>query len=173
MFAYPRPSGRRASEFLAIWGVGELALETRISWPVKVMSTARWRRSTSNVPCSVWNLIRLSESRLHAVSSRKTNSEHGLVALIRPVFGTTFQSWIVLSNWRPGSPQIHAASAISRHMSRALYVSTVRPSTTAFVFHSLSSITARMKSSLTRTEWLAFWNWTESYAPPGTLKPAL
>src|SRR5512141_903968 len=27
-----------------------------------------------------------------------------------------------------------------------------------------------MKSSVTRTEWLAFWNCTESYAPPGALK---
>src|SRR5215472_15333920 len=29
-----------------------------------------------------------------------------------------------------------------------------------------------MNSSVTRTAWFAFWNWTESYAPPGTLKPA-
>src|SRR6202040_4107480 len=42
-----------------------------------------------------------------------------------------------------------------------------------FVSHFLSPSTARMKSSLTRTELLAFWNWTESYAPPETLNPTL
>ncbi len=144
-----------------------------ISWPVKQTSTARRNRSTSNVPAAFWNFIRLSESRLHAVSSRNTNSEHGLVALMRPVFGTTFQSWMVLSNCRPGSPQTHAASAISRHSVRAWNLSTTLLSTTAWVSQPLSSITARMKSSLMRTEWFAFWNWTESYAPPATLKPAL
>src|ERR1700694_59432 len=101
-------------------GVGEEALEARIHCRVKQMSTARRNRSTLKVPSSDWNFIRLSDSRLQAVSSRKTNSEHGLVALMRPVLGTTFQSWIVLSNWRPGSPQIQVASAISRHRVRAL-----------------------------------------------------
>ncbi len=144
-----------------------------ISWPVKQMSTARRNRSTSNLPSSDWNFIRFSDSRLQAVSSRNTNSEHGLVALIRPVLGTTFQSWMIESNCRPGSPQIHAASAISFQTSRALYVSMTRPSTTALVVHGLSSTTACMNSSVTRTEWLAFWNCTESYAPPGTLKPTL
>src|ERR1700686_3677954 len=144
-----------------------------ISWPVKQTSIACRYRSTSNLPSSDWNFIRLSDSRLQAVSSRNTNSEHGLVALIRPVLGTTFQSWMVVSNCRPGSPQIHVASAISRHMSRARYESMTRPSTTAFVSHFLSPSTARMNSSLARTELLAFWNWTESYAPPVTLNPTL
>src|SRR5882762_5290951 len=91
-----------------------------ISCPVKQMSTARRNWSTSNRPSSFWNFIRLSDSRLHAVSSRNTNSLQGLVALMRPVFGTTFQSWIVVSNWRPGSPQIQVASAISLHSSHEL-----------------------------------------------------
>jgi len=65
---------------------------------VKQISTARLKRSTLNVPSSDWNFIRLSESRLQAVSSRNTNSLHGFVALMRPVFGTTFQSWMVVSN---------------------------------------------------------------------------
>ena len=92
---------------------------------------------------------------------------------MRPVFGTTFQSWMVVSNCSPGSPQTQAASAISRHSVRAWNLSTTRLSTTAWVSQPLSSMTARMKSSLRRTEWFAFWNWTESYAPPATLKPEL
>ncbi len=92
------------------------------------------------------------------MASRNTNSEHGFVALMRPVFGTTFQSWIVESNCNPGSPQIQTASAISRHRVRALYVSMVRPPTMACVSQVLSSATAFMNSSVTRTEWLAFWN---------------
>jgi hypothetical protein len=143
-------------------GVGYEALETRISWAVKQMSTARWNFSTSKRPSASWNLSRFSESRLQAVSSTKTNSLQGLVALMRPVWGTQFQSWMVESNCSPGSPQIHAASAIAFHRSRALRRSRGRPSVTARVIHSPSSSTAFMNSSVTRTEWLAFWNWTES-----------
>src|ERR1700737_241792 len=143
-----------------------------ISWPVKQTSIACLYRSMSNLPPSVvTNFIRLSDSKLQAVSSRKTNSEHGFVALIRPVLGTTFQSWMAVSNCRPGPPQIHVASGISPHRLGALEESMTRPSTTAFVSHFLSPATASMNSSLTRTELLAFWNWTESYAPPDTFNP--
>jgi len=51
------------------------------------------------------------------------------------------------------------------------FVSIGAPVITERVFHSRSSITERMNSSVTRTEWFAFWKCTESYAPPGTLKP--
>ena len=50
-------------------------------------------------------------------------SEHGLDALIRPVFGHVCQSLIVVSYWMPGSAQRQAASAISFIRSRALSVS--------------------------------------------------
>ena len=133
-----------------------------ISWPVKQTSTAFLSFSTSRTPPSSWNLMRLRESKLQAVSSTKTNSLQGFVALMRAKFGTQCQSWIVVSNWIPGSPQTQAASAISFIRSRALCVSMTRPPTTALVFHSASSMTASMNSSVTRTEWLAFWNWTES-----------
>ena len=91
-----------------------------ISCPVKQTSTARWNFSTSKRPSESWNLRRLRESKLHAVSSRNTNSLQGLVALMRPVLGTQFQPWMVLSNWRPGSPHTQAASAMSFQRSRAL-----------------------------------------------------
>src|SRR6266536_1049184 len=143
-------------------GVGYDALETRISWAVKQMSTARRSRSTSKRPSAAWYLRRFSDRRLHAVSSTNTNSEHGLVALIRPVLGTQFHDWIVVSNCTPGSPQTQAASAIACHRSRAGWVPSGRLSVTALTVHSPSLSTARMNSSLTRTEWLAFWNWTES-----------
>ena len=60
----------------------------------------------------------------------------------------------------PGSPQTWAASAIRRKMSRALWVPMGAPPTTACVVQSAPDSTARMKSSVTRTEWLAFWNET-------------
>src|SRR3954452_3330813 len=110
--------------------------------------------------------MRLRLARLHAVSLRNMYSEHGLLAWIRSVFADVCQSLIVVSYWMPGSPQTWAASAIFRKRSRALYVSIGALSTTAWVVQSLSSTTAFMKSSVTRTEWLAFWKKTEPYASP-------
>ncbi len=45
----------------------------------------------------------------------------------------------------------------------------MRPLVTARRDHGLPPSTARMNSSVTRTEWFAFWKNTESYAPPATL----
>ena len=47
-------------------------------------------------------------------------SEHGLLALMRSVFGQVCQSLTVVSNCMPGSPQTHVPSAIRRIRSRAL-----------------------------------------------------
>ena len=44
-----------------------------------------------------WNLRRFSDARLHALSSRYMYSEHGLDALMRPVFEHVCQRLIVLS----------------------------------------------------------------------------
>ncbi len=71
------------------------------------------------------------------------------------------QSLMIVSYWMPGSPQRWAASAMARKTSRARSVSTVSPSSTAWVDHRASVSTACMKSSATRTEWLAFWKKTE------------
>ncbi len=86
------------------------------------------------------------------MSSRNMYSEQGLLALIRAVFGQVCQSLMVVSNCMPGSPHCQAASAMRDMRSRARLVSAVAPSRTKWVDHSLSSTTARMNSSLARTE---------------------
>src|SRR5499427_4661368 len=122
-----------------------------------VTSTACRKASTSNVPLVVTNFIRFSEARLQAVSSRNMYSEHGLLALMRAVDLQVCQRLTVVSYCIPGSPQCHVESEIFIIRSRARSLSTGWPSWTFFVHQSLSSTTARMKSSVTRTEWLAFW----------------
>ena len=79
---------------------------------MKKMRQAFWNRSTSNVPSSRRNFIRLMLARLQAVSSRNMYSEHGLLALIRPLFGQVCQRLIVVSYCTPGSPHCQAHSAI-------------------------------------------------------------
>ena len=101
-------------------------------------------------------------------------SEHGFEALIRPEFGQVCQRLIVVSYWMPGSAQRHAASAISFISSRALTVSITRPSVRAIRSQSPSFSTARMNSSVTRTELLAFWYWIDAKCSESMLmsKPA-
>src|SRR5580698_9709310 len=93
-------------------------------------------------------------------------SEHGFDALMRSVAFEVCQRLIVVSYCIPGSPHCHADSAISCSRSRARNLSTALPSFTLRVHQSRSSSTARMKSSVTRTEWFAFWKKTEAYASP-------
>ena len=88
-------------------------------------------------------------------------SLHGFEALIRPEAGQVCQVLIVVSNCIPGSPQACAASAIIFSRSRARYSLATSPLRTNFVCHLESSATARMKSSVTRTELFAFWKNTE------------
>src|SRR4051812_25965866 len=129
-----------------------------ISIAVIVVWHARLNASVSNsLSVTRWNLRRFSDARLHAELSRNMYSEHGFDALIRLVLMHGCQSLIVVSYWMPGSPQIHAASAILRMRSRARNVSTFLPSVTDFVEKSPSRRTAFMNSSVTRTEWFAFW----------------
>ena len=89
---------------------------------MKKMRQAAWNRSTSNVPSSRRNFIRLMLARLQAVSSRNMYSEHGFEALIRPEFGQVCQRLIVVSYCTPGSPQPQAHSAILASTSRAGHV---------------------------------------------------
>src|SRR5688500_8053037 len=89
-------------------------------------------------------------------------SEHGLDALIRPVFGSVCQELIVVSYCTPGSAHCQAASEIWRSRLRASVVSTTEPSVRAVRFHSLLSSTDSMKASLTRTELFAFWYWIDA-----------
>src|SRR5438309_1569205 len=93
--------------------------------------------------------------------------QHGLDALIRPEFGHVCHWLIVVSYCTPGSAQRHAASAISRISSRARSGSPIgSPLVRAISRHSPSSSTARMNSSVTRTELLAFWYWIEKKPSP-------
>src|SRR5215213_6424140 len=128
------------------------------------MSTVWLNASTAKVPSRLRNFMRLIEARLQAESSTCMYSEHGFEALIRPETGQVCQSLISVSYWTPGSAQRHAASAIWFIRSRARTVLTTEPPMRAVSFQSSSASTARMNSSVTRTELLAFWYWIEENA---------
>ena len=76
---------------------------------------------------------------------------------MRAEFLQGFQRLTVVSNCIPGSPHWCVASAISRINSRALYRFTGWPVETERVHQSSSAAAACMKSSVARTELLAFW----------------
>src|SRR3954471_16885566 len=101
-------------------------------------------------------------------------SEHGLDAVIRPDSGVVCQSLIVSSYWMPGSAHSQAALAILPHSSRASIVSMTSPVVRARSPNSVPCSTARMYSSLTRTELFAFWYCTDvmSRPPRSMSKPA-
>src|SRR5215475_11799416 len=86
---------------------------------MKKRRQADLNRSTSNVPSSRRNFIRLMLAKLQAVSSRNMYSLHGLLALMRPEFGQVCQRLIVVSYCTPGSPQAQAACAMRLRTSRA------------------------------------------------------
>src|SRR6202140_4003731 len=93
-----------------------------------VTSTA-WRKpSTSKAPFGPRNFIRLSDARLHAVSSRNMYSEHGFEALMRAVALQVCQRLTVESYCMPGSPQCQADSEIFFKRSRARNFSAGEPS---------------------------------------------
>src|SRR3982751_4014355 len=145
-----------------------------MSIAVMSSSTAWANRSASKVSSSLRNLSRLSDARLHEELSSDMYSEHGLDAVIRPVSGLVCQSLIVSSYCRPGSAHSHAAWLILRNSSRASTVSITSPVLRARRPNDVPSSTARMHSSLTRTELLAFWYCTEvmSEPPRSMSKPA-
>src|ERR1700726_2868420 len=123
-----------------------------MSCAVMVMSTA-WRNdSTSKDPLEFRYFMRVSDARLHAVSSRNMYSEQGFEALMRAVFLQVCQRLTVVSYCIPGSPQRQADSAMLCSRSRALCFSNGFPSLTLRVHQSRSSSTACMNSSVTRTE---------------------
>src|SRR6476661_6905018 len=134
------------------------------------MSTACTNCSVSNVPSARRNFMRFSDARLHAESSTCMYSEHGFDALMRPEFGDVCHWLIVVSYCTPGSAQRQAASAISRISSRAGTVPSSPPIGWPVVrevsCQSASSSTARMNSSVTRTELLAFWYWIDLKPSP-------
>src|SRR3954468_5652925 len=131
-----------------------------MSIAVMTSSTALTKFFESNVPSSLRNFIRFNDARLHELLSRLMYSEHGLDALIRPVSGLVCQSLIVSSYWMPGSAHSHAAWVTLRNRSLASTVEMTAPSWRPRRPNSVPSSTARMNSSETRTELLAFWYWT-------------
>src|SRR6476469_5702850 len=93
---------------------------------------------------------------------------------MRPVSGLVCQSLIVSSYWMPGSAHSQAAWVTLLNRVLASTVSITEPSMRARSPNSVPSSTARMNSSETRTELLAFWYWTEvmSLPPRSMSKPA-
>src|SRR3954464_3869220 len=145
-----------------------------MSIAVMMISTAFWNSAASKVSSSLRNFNRLSDARLHDELSRDMYSEHGLDAVIRPVSGLVCQSLIVSSYCRPGSAHSHAALLILRNRSRASTSSITSPVLRPRRPNLVPSSTARMNSSVTRTELLAFWYCTlvMSRPPRSMSKPA-
>src|SRR5512133_197102 len=168
------PSCRYSRVVWPIASVGKSAKQIEISIAVMINSTARSNASVSKVSSSRRNLSRLRLARLHELLSKLMYSLQGLDAVIRPVSGLVCQSLIVSSYCMPGSAHSQAALAISSNSSRAFTVSRARPSVRARSAKSPPSSTARMNSSVTRTELLAFWYCTDVMsAPPRSMsKPA-
>ena len=149
-----------------IASVGKSAKQIEMSIAVMMNSTALTNVSVSNEPSSLRNFSRFSDARLQLELSRCMYSEHGLDAVMRPASGEVCQSLIVPSYWMPGSAQAHAAWAMLSHSLRASTVSMISPLVRARRPNSPPSSTARMNSSLTRIELLAFWYWTEVMSAP-------
>src|SRR5512132_2276892 len=101
--------------------------------------------------------MRFREARLHAESSMNMYSEQGFDALIRCVALHGFHLLMSVSYCIPGSPQTQADSAIFTRSSFASKVPMGSPVVTAFVVCVPPDSTAFMNSSVTRTEWFAFW----------------
>src|SRR3954465_10760170 len=168
------PSWRESRGGSPIASVGKSAKQIEMSIAVMISSKALAKSGASNVSSSRRNFSRFSEARLQEELSSDMYSEHGFDAVIRPVSGFVCQSLIVSSYCRPGSAHSHAAWLILRNSSRASTSSmtswVLRPRRPNFV----SSSTARMNSSVTRTELLAFWYCTlvMSRPPRSMSKPA-
>ena len=149
-----------------IFSVGKSAKQIEMSIAVMISSVICRNRSTANVSSSRRNFSRLMLARLHDELSRWTYSLHGLLAVIRPDSGQVCQSLIVPSYWMPGSAHSQAAWAILRNSVLASTVSTVSPVSRASRSNLPPCSTARMNSSDTRTELLAFWYWTLAMSLP-------
>src|SRR3954451_15492936 len=155
--AYPMPSWRYLRVVSPMASVGKSAKQIEMSIAVMTSSTTLAKVGASKVSSSRRNFSRFSDARLHDELSSDMYSLHGVDAVIRLVSGLVCQSLIVSSYCRPGSAHSQAAWLILRNSSRASTSSitscVLRPRSPNFV----SSSTARMNSSVTRTELLAFW----------------
>src|SRR3954465_3494067 len=154
------PSWRYARVVSPIGTVGKSAKQIEMSIAVMTSSTDFTKVFESNVPSDLRNFMRFSDARLHELLSRLMYSEHGLDALMRPVSGLGCQPLIGSRYWMPGSAHSQAAWVTLRNSVLASTVSMTEPSSRARRPKSVLSSTARMNSSETRTELLAFWYWT-------------
>src|SRR3954470_7598857 len=154
------PSWRYARVVSPIFSVGKSANVMEMSIAVITSSVSLTNRAMSKELSSLRNFRRLRLARLHEELSRLMYSEHGLLAVIRPVSGLVCQSLIVSSYWMPGSAHSQAALAILVNSSLASTVSMTSPVWRARRPKAERDSTARMNSSDTRTELLAFWYWT-------------
>src|SRR5580692_8063361 len=168
------PSWRYDLVVSRIFSVGNSPKVMEMSIAVMMSSDIRANFSASKVSSLLRNLSRLRLARLQLELSRLRYSEQGLLAVIRPVSGLVCQLLIVSSYCRPGSAHSQAASAILRNSRLASTVSMASPVSRALRPNSPPFSPAFMNSSLTRTELLAFWYWTEIMsAPPRSMsKPA-
>src|SRR5918998_3753075 len=160
------PSWRNRRVVSAIDSVGKSAKQMEMSIAVMISSTAFWKRTASNCPSGPRNVRRLSDARLQLELSRCMYSLHGLDAEMRPDSGQVCQSLMVPSYWMPGSAQFHAASAMPENSFFASTVSMTSPVMRARSPNSPPASTARMNSSVTRTELFAFWYCTEAMSEP-------
>src|SRR4051794_26812001 len=154
------PSCLYARAVSPIGSVGESAKQVEMSHAGMPSSTGLTKFLVSNVPSVLRNFMRFSDARLHELLSRLMYSEHGLDALMRPVSGLVCQSLMVSSYWIPGSAHSQAAWVTLLNSVLASTVSMTEPSMRARRPSCVPSSTARMNSSETRTELLAFWYWT-------------
>src|SRR3712207_7379473 len=146
------PSWRYARVVSPMGSVGKSAKQMEMSIAVMMISTLLANFFASNVPSSRRNFMRLSEARLQEELSSDMYSLHGFEAVMRPDSGVVCQSLMVSSYCTPGSAHSHAAVASFFHSSRASTVSMTWPSSRPRRPNSLPSSTARMNSSLTRTD---------------------
>src|SRR3954452_17265077 len=160
----PRWRNRRVVS--AIGSVGKSAKQMEMSIAVMISSTDFWNRAASNRPSTPRNVSRLSDARLQLELSRCMYSLQGLDAEMRPDSGQVCQSLIVPSYWIPGSAHSQAASAIPRNSFVASTESMTSPVCRARSPNSPPASTARMNSSVTRTELFAFWYCTEAMSEP-------
>src|SRR5450755_1806486 len=137
-----------------------------MSIAVMTNSTTLANVTASKLSSSFKNFIRFNDARLHDELSRCMYSEHGLDAVMRPVSGVVCQSLMVSSYWMPGSAHSHAAWEILRISDFASTVSMTEPSVRALSPNGLPFSNARMNSSFTRTELLAFWYCTLDMSRP-------
>src|SRR5689334_11868388 len=160
------PSWRNRHVVSAIGSVGKSAKQMEMSIAVMISSTAFWKRAASNFPSVPRNVNKLSEAKLQLELSKCIYSLQGLDAEMRPDSGQVCQSLMVPSYWMPGSAHSQAACAMPRNSFLASTVSMISPVMRARSPNPSPDSTARMNSSVTRTELFAFWYCTEAMSEP-------